>query len=66
MTLPAQKETFMVQSLQLLDPRTNSVKSYSFDRVFQPSASQADIFKDVEPFILNSLSGENVCIFAYG
>ncbi|XLR67880.1 hypothetical protein HN51_014928 [Arachis hypogaea] len=41
-------------------------KSFNFNKVFGPSASQAEVFLDMQPLIRSVLDGFNVCIFAYG
>ncbi|XP_059437772.1 kinesin-like protein KIN-14I [Corylus avellana] len=41
-------------------------KSFTFNRVFGPSASQEEVFLDTQPLIRSVLDGYNVCIFAYG
>merc|ERR1712166_690205 len=37
-----------------------------FDRVFGPTASQADVYKDTSAVIMSVIDGYNVCLMAYG
>ncbi|GJT98701.1 kinesin-like protein KIN-14I [Tanacetum coccineum] len=41
-------------------------KSFTFNRVFNPQATQASVYTDTQPLIRSVLDGYNVCIFAYG
>ncbi|XP_046397378.1 carboxy-terminal kinesin 2-like [Ischnura elegans] len=40
--------------------------SFSFDRVFAPSAAQQEIFEDLAELVQSVIDGYNVCVFAYG
>ncbi|CAN6468561.1 unnamed protein product [Victoria cruziana] len=43
-----------------------SRKSFTFNKVFGPCASQEEVFSDTQPLVRSILDGYNVCIFAYG
>jgi kinesin family member C1 len=44
-----------------LEPRV-----FNFDRVFDASASQSDVFEEVESMITSAMDGYKVCLFSYG
>jgi len=41
-------------------------KKFTFTQVYQPDATQEQVFKDCESLMTSVLDGFNVCIFAYG
>ncbi|VEL12487.1 unnamed protein product [Protopolystoma xenopodis] len=43
-----------------------AIKEYQFDRVFDQSSSQSDVFEDTAMLIQSAVDGFNVCVFAYG
>ncbi|XP_064474674.1 uncharacterized protein LOC135388798 [Ornithodoros turicata] len=41
-------------------------KEFTFDRVFMPSHTQNDVFRETHSLVECAIDGYNVCIFAYG
>ena len=39
---------------------------YEYDRVFNPTSHQSEVFQHVQPVCVSVLDGYNICIFAYG
>ena len=48
------------------DKKSETWKSFAFDKVFGPDQGQQEIFEEVEPLCLSVVDGFNACIFAYG
>jgi hypothetical protein len=42
------------------------LEAFEFDRVFDPKSTQADVYSNVDPYVISVMDGYNVCIFAYG
>ncbi|CAN8270064.1 unnamed protein product [Cochlearia groenlandica] len=56
-------------SLFVMDPskhQKDARKTFQFNQVFGPRATQDDVFRETQPFIRSVMDGYNVCIFAYG
>ncbi|KAJ8437059.1 hypothetical protein Cgig2_025906 [Carnegiea gigantea] len=48
------------------EPKNNGRKAFQFNRVYSPSATQDELFKDAQPLIRSAMDGHSVCILAYG
>ncbi|EPS62917.1 hypothetical protein M569_11869, partial [Genlisea aurea] len=47
-------------------PGKEGRRSFKFNKVYGPPATQAEVFADTKPLVQSVLDGYNICIFAYG
>ncbi|OMP02142.1 hypothetical protein COLO4_11308 [Corchorus olitorius] len=47
-------------------PGKEGLRSFKFNKIYGPTATQAEVFSDIQPFVQSVVDGYNVCIFAYG
>lgn len=52
--------------LKIFDVRRKVFKEFGFSRVFQPSNTQEEVYKDTKDLIQSAIDGYNVGLFAYG
>ncbi|XP_062102804.1 kinesin-like protein KIN-14E [Humulus lupulus] len=46
--------------------KDDKLKQHTYDRIFDGSATQEDVFEDTRYLVQSAVDGYNVCIFAYG
>eukprot|EP01086_Lenisia_limosa_P017936 TRINITY_DN9444_c0_g1_i1.p1 TRINITY_DN9444_c0_g1~~TRINITY_DN9444_c0_g1_i1.p1 ORF type:complete len:786 (-),score=211.99 TRINITY_DN9444_c0_g1_i1:65-2230(-) len=52
--------------LRLVNSENQAEKLFEFDKVYDPTTTQSDVFNDTLPLVQSVIDGYNVCIFAYG
>ncbi|MCO5571946.1 hypothetical protein L7F22_025697 [Adiantum nelumboides] len=67
---PNEREANQIELLAMGESATGTATMrnhlFTFDRVFKPHTSQADVFEEVAHLTQSVLDGYNTCIFAYG
>lgn len=48
------------------NPEKKTSHSFEFEKIFDPSKQQADVFAEVSDLVISVLDGYSTCIFAYG
>lgn len=62
-----EKQSVYTADEEVVSFNSGSMKhDYTFTRVFTTTATQEDVFLEVEPLILSCVDGYNVCLMAYG
>ena len=54
------------QLISLIPPGKEKPFEFSYDRVFDSTAGQSEVFEDISHLVQSALDGYKVCIFAYG
>lgn len=53
-------------SLNAMGQERKEAHNFTFDRVFEPEATQSDVYEEISLLAQSCVDGYNVCIFAYG
>ncbi|KAI0600134.1 P-loop containing nucleoside triphosphate hydrolase protein [Biscogniauxia sp. FL1348] len=60
------KMSVQVERKSLTGAKVMESKTFGFERIFSPEATNADVFTEVKDFVETAMAGKAACVFSYG